>query len=175
MGLLCDSVHLRSSYDDVYYVFYDNVCSGRWTANVYLDGAMRFLGNDNNDGASTVNIKDNASIINNQARYGGGIYISSGSSVNLLGGTISNNTALGSGGGMYIHSNGYKAWTLSGGWKTSDGIFLNNAAKLLFTSKVENPLLFEGIRNTAGLEGAVVAEGDNGIHPYFRRPITIFL
>ncbi|MGX8834564.1 InlB B-repeat-containing protein [Amedibacillus sp. YH-ame6] len=128
--------------------------SAQTGAGIYMNGSMNLLGG---------NIADNTASF-----YGGGLFINtSAKAVVFTGGAISGNTAHGltdptTGRGNDIYSNGHKLWKLSGDWKTSDGIFLNKMANVLITSAVKNPIVFEGVRNTTGLEGTVVAVGSGG-------------
>lgn len=140
--------------------------SAQTGAGIYMNGSMNLLGG---------NISGNTA-----SSYGGGLFINtSAKDVLFTGGAISGNTAQGlpdpttTGKGNDIYSNGHKLWKLSGDWKTSDGIFLNKTAKVLITSSVKNPIVFEGVRNTAGLEGTVVAEGGDS-YPLTQKDLEQF-
>lgn len=132
-------------------------------ANVTLENGVLITGNEsqpiedgttngNNGGLfvsaiSTVTIKEGARIKNNHAtRHGGGVYIAAGSTVNMLGGSITGNTADMYGGGVLAKGtfimqggtiSGNTATKGGGVYKYTDGVFTKSGGTITGNTATE--------------------------------------
>lgn len=144
---------VKPNYNNMIYYASETEDTGASEADSKEQGGALFVGN-----GSTISLSNNASITDHMGKYGGAVYVASGGTFNMTGGTITGNYAK-YGGAIYIESGG--VCNLSGGLievneaESGTAIFVEDGGELNITGDVSitgniegewGYLVFDGVR-----------------------------